>query len=302
MANANFDSTSITSKAVSLVVAIVVFACVLIPVLNAMENGNSGGGSGDESEAINIKDMSDAMAERLISLRDEGAEQGRHLYNNVLVEGDGTEIYTPIYKPASEGSPYQYVSQWLASIPAENGEINQYIDESGNPSSADFVTEDGRFGYGAFYNWAVDSTDWNIGTITFKNPYDWDGDYPTIEVSPASYAYAVFIVPEQDIAEMKSIIDSSQNVSNEQLMNDRLIDWVDFEYNGDTYYAFYMGHGGARWTFPSTLHFPGSDGGSDSGNESSGMVKTMISIIPVFVALGLIIAVVSMFYNPNRVD
>lgn len=302
MADYSIDTKSMTSKAISLVVAIVVFACVLIPVLNAMENGNSGGGSGDESEAINIKDMSDAMAERLISLRDESAEQGRKLYNNALVEGDGTEIYTSIYKPASEGSPYQYVSEWLASIPAENGEINQYIDESGNPSSTDFVTEDGRFGYSGYYNWAVDSTDWNIGTITFKNPYDWDGDYSSIEISSASYSYAVFIVPEQDIAEMKSIIDPSQSVSNEQLMNDRLTDWVDFEYNGDTYYAFYMGHNGARWYFPSTLHFPGSDGGSDPGNESSGMVKTMISIIPVFVALGLILAIVSMFYNPNRMD
>lgn len=50
MANANFDSTSITSKAVSLVVAVVVFACVLVPVIGSMtDGGDSGSGSGGDS-------------------------------------------------------------------------------------------------------------------------------------------------------------------------------------------------------------------------------------------------------------
>ena len=44
MANSSIDTKSMTSKVLSLIVAIVVFACVLVPVLDTVQNGNSGGG------------------------------------------------------------------------------------------------------------------------------------------------------------------------------------------------------------------------------------------------------------------
>ena len=46
MANTNLDSTSMTSKVLSLIVAIVVFACVLVPVVGSMTNGGGNGDSG----------------------------------------------------------------------------------------------------------------------------------------------------------------------------------------------------------------------------------------------------------------
>lgn len=50
-----------------------------------------------------------------------------------------------------------------------------------------------------------------------------------------------------------------------------------------------------------TANSGGGSGGS-GGSSDTGITGTLISIIPVFVALGLILAIVGMFYNPNRMD
>ena len=347
MANANFDSTSMTSKAISLVVAIVVFACVLIPVLNAMENGNSGGGSGDEgrpqiltnSGEYTYASMDSNTHTMRIQLVDDDfilTVDGQQIdvgfgyvpWDNenpptvtntlTLITGNIDDSPAFIFLDGT-GAVISYDYEYVINL-VENSDVTLtitgtgvthdseefsmnvecYISTSGDYVMAENpkVLEDTTIRLCSMGQTPKYSTEIRVndGTILFEGYtenypiYNYIGTLNTLsDMTNVDLNHDDWVcTPQYESASGYYVLNSVDCTRTERLQG---IETPDIDVT-DTCSA-------TLFLVPAEITVASSDSGSDS---DGGIVGTLIGIIPVFVALGLIIAVVSMFYNPNRMD
>lgn len=338
MANANFDSTAITNKAISLIVAIIVFACVLVPVVGSMADG--GGNPVIYNSGLNYTK----------------ADSGNHILNVEIVENEFVvtvdEQIVDIgmeYDPNVQDSDMVYPRVPLAF---GYGEVNTGIN-SGTYFTILVLAQNGVLNYilfdGQYTEGSVNATN----TITISNGVGNWGDN-------VSFAVEYYIVPEGEyvmttnakilddteimiaypdpnliIADSEegevdlgypaiygrgtiATLDSTVETNLTQMMSTvgALIDYsVSHTLTTQDFYSILNN---VSITF--TAEGPGSDSnpmeftktinadtflvpkiisegsGGDSGSGSD-ITSTLIQIIPVFVALGLILAIVGMFYN-----
>lgn len=325
MANTNLDSTSMTNKVISLIVAIIVFACVLIPVLDAIGSGDSGGGdtaytnTGDyyytstagktfTVEKIDHVDTND------IALSTELRTNGQTTYTwdwsdeyeyviyplgfdeNILFEYFGStyawasgEESDAIYRPTSIDNAEDHTQTYIWTI--TDGIVTYIVNNESvtAPFQLDYILTnepseyvvadspvtveyDTPLLFGINYDDAVGGA-YNVicGNITpaiGNNNVELSLTYP--DDCSASVSFTV-----SDLGDAMRISDISLAYSER----------------------------GGQYTIPAKPIVPTVVEISGSGSDSdSGIVGTLIGIIPIFVALALVIGVVSMFYNPNRMN
>lgn len=193
MADYSVDSKSMTSKVLSLIVAIVVFACVLVPVLDTVQNGNSGGGSGDTGDTTPSTLMNDGIPYA-------SADTETHTISVQLVDGnfiiktDGNIIDTGLtYTPYDESNPvYDSRVLVIGKIPREPVEDMAII-----LANAGYI-----IGYSA-YNEPM-----NIADVT-------DGVEYTLSIDGTNLTYTL---PEENNAEDSVIVDYFISESGEYVM------------------------------------------------------------------------------------
>lgn len=383
MANDNFDSTPITSKAVSLVVAIVVFACVLVPVCEAMSNTGGGEGGGG-TEVLN-----DYQA----------------MYAEMGFDISPYKSYQIYFKDSTPTLPQSYhydlesIRALADSLPASNGveytvpifECRCYFDDGLYiPFSLNYWDElyynmffPDAFGEGQDYTPGEPVTDDNIVVMEFtlNTDYTFESRYqttkdaePYVTTGTAEYVNVISVeesgyVPEyvysydedtdaEETEYMKFtiggkfvLIDTPTYVSGGQTLvpssllyyegmitedmlsngtitlelsnelvegvytipyvetsvagvytfsddtyNNRSVEYVSgsYEWDSDLYGNIFV---------PTTISTgSGTSTGSNVSGSGNGTVNTLVGVIPVFVALALILYIVSMFYNPNRIE
>ena len=374
MANANFDSTSITSKAISLVVAIVVFACVLVPVIGSMTGGGDGGGSEDGPTVLTNTGQTYALADSGTHTMTVGVENnefvltvdgetvdadfdyvqrdGEATYNSIpkllLTKGvdtvsEETEIdsvwldqfgriwYNQLaLKQVGEGYSVEfeftdgemmvtdmydgdwniYVQYYISTVGdyvmAETPQVfaNTEICVEYLSSDAFMVTVESSSSTDTYpftlvaqstgnLNTLIESMDWGLTT------WDWDGNAPTYSL-PINYMDYTTI--ELDLTPMNGYY--VLNGITASLNMDATASGNGESYSGEAVIDKFIVP--KTTTLDSSVVYdgPGADSGSDSDSGSgsgtnSGITGTLIGIIPVFVALGLILAIVGMFYNPK---
>ena len=367
MANANFDSTSLTSKAISVVVAIVVFACVFVPVIGSMAGGGDGGGG--TVTYTNVGDYyyksatADSEEHTILIDNTQDSSNNEITLSTTVITVDGVEVYsnTEDADILQYRSPYVFFG-WNEHGPIEYNEsvMTLYYWQAGNRLYMDgaldnheegdtfertvisfsisdgnivgvdeeeesvpvivpieyFISSDGEY---VLADSPVVSVieNMDIGVMlarytTSTTPGDWE-DWTALYILEGWIESESITADVQNItsvgiyttAEQTTVMDYSVILNSMSNGNIRSIESIDVEvYLKDVLPRDEVESEdiftNTQFIVPTTVTVPAEGGDSDSGH--SPMVKTLIGIIPVFVALGLILAIVGMFYNPNRMN
>lgn len=379
MANANFDSTSITSKAISLVVAIVVFACVLVPITSSMTN-SGGSDSGEDAEVLytnagtwyydkfsndaqitySFKSDGDGIAQRsnLVKINDgEWQEAG----DIVWTGEDRWELHSTFPVFTFKTSDGKYGIEGLVGMPVSAIEgdptplrvsLCWYRAIQGNNEPVTICM------MGRYSGWdAIASVSLSNGTVTYNFPSgqsfqpingeyelyltgETSGDYTWVTNGSATVIADTQFYVSGNFGKAEIVVDDPYNkvsFSHNVLLNGKgtvstLLNQSDISVYGATgtigaleyleeinptlstspaesgdglVLGDYTVSEENDWDtpirsfiVPTEITAGGDDGDdSDSGSGNSPMVNTIIGIIPVFVVLGLILAIVGMFYN-----
>lgn len=352
MANANFDSTAMTSKVLSLIVAIVVFACVLVPVVGSMANGGDSGGGG----AITYTNVGDYYYKSATTDSDEHLMEVTHYihYNEdstdtieLTVVVDGNEVYSNIFENVNDDY-YEFATPIVLAYSDDGYLVN----------------------YGGYCRWEINSD--TLPTVCYNmlpDSEEFDDDSATtvtnLRISNGTLSYTdretnspntiaieyymaedgEYVLADSNVKVAKSDTTIYVNYSlymtsetSEMLMYYRIIGQFDSSNitSSELDMQGYLHIGGVTWvnisnpqcsaTLDSTIDDVGItlesinadaqleyDGNvfngsttitqffvpvtvslsADSGSSDSGVVGTLIGIIPIFVVLGLLMFAVS---------
>lgn len=322
MANANFDSTSITSKAVSLVVAIVVFACVLVPVVGSMTGGGDSGG--DSTVTITNTGIGFAKTDRDDAVHTMIISKDTNDKMKVTVDGQDVAV------PTIPDDDFTSESQVTLGIGHNNDMIVAYkwgTVSIGDSDTGDWTQEDVTITFQngiAYYDtdsYEIDLYRSNIADYVYctdhaKAPLDatvYVGHWDTFKYNGITGGY-ICLYPDSGLMN-EVVVDTTYCMGTEYgpmpsiavaevSTTEHYYEVSEFStepfsysvYDGTDYIdvedAVY--HPGVY--VPATFTYEGENAGGNTDSDS-GMVGTLIGIIPVFVALGLILAIVGMFYN-----
>lgn len=345
MTDYSIDTKSMTSKAISLIVAIVVFACVLIPVLDAIVSGDSGSGESSNfttytntGTPLALVDPNDSAEHTMIVeivndsvyiTVDEGVPYNTEITTDVFNEGDKNLFLLMVSKSgkciwiddngwvsyhelADRGDYFEPIYATIGSL-LDNpitltyqNNICSFVDENDESYSIsiDLVFSPTKIDYVSTSEQSLILAD---SLIYWTNPAVFVSEQQGVQYwVNGSFAVSTFDMLEYGA----TIIYNSIEYSCQTELNLEITD------NGE-YYTFdgismtiiqdvtetvpasiiengldYYGNYYVAVPYQITVESSGS--GSDSDNS---VVSTLIGIIPIFVALGLTLAIVGMFYN-----